>query len=872
MRVSHRMRFNFYEAFPHMHNYETKIENIAHRQSSLKISDVLVHISDAVSGCVADDYFKALVTALSQQLMMDIVFIGRVEESSSRSLQTKTLMVDGKIIDNITYKLADTPCDNVLKKIPCIHPQGIQKAFPKDMLLQEMGVEGYMGAPLFSASGKPIGILVTLSRTPIKSPETIAACFNMVAGRTAAEMERMLTEEHLRKLSQIVEQSPVSVMMTDTEGNLEYVNKHFEKTSGYTKEEVIGHNPRILKSGHTAANEYAGLWDNLRKGKNWIGEFHNSHKDGSLYWERASLGPLKNTQDEITNYVAIKEEISKEKEAEKESLLASAVFQTATEAVMVTDVNNKIMKVNKAFSKITGYSSEEAVGKSPSLLQSGHHDQHYYTAMFQELEANDTWSGEIWNRRKSGEAYPEWLAISAMRDSEGVLEGYVSLFSDITKRKQNEARIIHQANFDSLTGLANRSLFADRLSRSLELAEREHTNLALLFIGLDNFKVVNETLGHSIGDQLLQEVATRLINCLRKSDTVARLGADEFAVVISGNDSLHNVEDTVNTVLDCIAEPYCLEGHDAFVSASVGVSVYPQDGTDTENLLRKADAAMYRAKEKGRNNAQFFTLEMDVEAQERRELEKMLRRALVNEEFTLNYQPIIDMDTGTISSAEALIRWNHPVKGLISPLNFIPLAEENGLIVPIGEWVLREACTAAVSWQKYSDESPCVSVNLSSYQLQKQNIPELVEKVLAESGLAAEKLILEITESLLISDDTETLNQLQNIRDLGVKISIDDFGTGYSSLSYLKKFPISNLKIDRSFIMGLPDDHEDAALVNAIVAMSQSLGLKVIAEGVETQQQADFLKAINCQWIQGYLNSKPLPESDFIDYLQKHRG
>jgi len=854
-----------------MCNKKITVEKTANDQPSFQINDVLHHISDAVSGYISDDYFKTLVTALSRHLAMDFVFIGQLKERSVRSIQTKMFIADGKIIDNITYELIDTPCSNVIEQIPCIHPEGVQKAFPKDILLQEMSVDGYMGAPLFSASGKPIGILVTLSRTPIKSPKTIAACFNMVAGRTAAEMERMLAEEHIRKLSQIVEQSPVSVIMTDTQGDIEYVNKHFETTSGYKKEDVLGRNPRILKSGHTVDNEYKSLWGNLTKGKNWIGEFHNNHKDGSRYWERACLGSLKNTQGEITNYFAIKEEISKEKEAEKESRLASAVFETATEAVMVTGVNNKIMKVNKAFSKITGYSSEEAVGKSPSLLKSGHHDQHYYTAMFQELEANDIWSGEIWNRRKNGEAYPEWLAISAMRDSEGVLEGYVSLFSDITKRKQNEARIVHQANFDSLTGLANRSLFADRLSRSLELAEREHTNLALLFIGLDNFKAVNESLGHSIGDQLLQEVATRLTNCLRKSDTVARLGADEFAVVISGNDSLHSVEDTVNTVLNCIEEPYCLEGHDAFVSASIGVSVYPQDGTDTENLLRKADAAMYRAKLKGRNNAQFFTLEMDLEAQERRELEKMLRKALANEEFSLNYQPIIDMHTGAISSAEALIRWNHPEKGLVSPLNFIPLAEENGLIVPIGEWVLGKACTAAAAWLKTFENSPCVSVNLSSCQLKRQNIPELLEKVLAETGLPAEKLIIEITESLLVSDDAETLNQLQEIRGLGIQISIDDFGTGYSSLSYLKKFPISNLKIDRSFVMGLPDDHEDVALVKAIVAMSQSLGLKVIAEGVETQQQADFLKAINCQWIQGYLNSKPLPESDFIDYVQKHR-
>ena len=682
-------------------------------------------------------------------------------------------------------------------------------------------------------------------------------------------MERMLAEEYAHKLSQIVEQSPVSIMMTNCQGELEYVNKHFEQTSGYKKGEVLGKNPRFLKSGHTLSSEYQGLWEKLRNGQTWVGEFQNRHKNDALYWERACLGPIKNAQGEMTNFVAFKREITKEKAAEKEARLASAVFETATEAVMVTDTRHRIIKVNKAFTNITGFSEEEALGQTPAILKSGHHDKSYYIAMFQELDTKDHWSGEIWNRRKNGEAYPEWLAISAMRDDQGELEGYVSLFSDITKRKQNEARILHQANFDSLTGLANRSLFADRLSRSLELAKKSHTNMALLFVGLDNFKAVNETLGHSVGDQLLQEVARRLSANLTKSDTVARLGSDEFAVILSEKDNLRRAEDLADTLLTAISEPYSANGQEAFITASIGVSVYPQDGDNTEDLLRKADIAMYRAKENGRNVAQFFTLEMDIEAQQRRGLEQMLRRALANNEFSLNFQPIVDQH-GSVISAEALIRWPHPEKGIISPAQFIPLAEEKGLIIPIGEWVLHEALKTAASWQTLSDNPPSVSVNLSSVQLKRQNIPALIKRLLCKTGLPAEKLTLEITESLLMSDDAETLEQLERLRDMDINISIDDFGTGYSSLSYLKKFPISHLKIDRSFVQELPENDEDAALVKAIIAMSQSLNLRVIAEGVETQAQSDFLAALNCQYIQGYLNSKPLTEEAFKAYLLDH--
>ncbi len=684
--------------------------------------------------------------------------------------------------------------------------------------------------------------------------------------------DRIEAEKKLSKLSQVVEQSPVSVIITDTMGNIEYVNHKFETTTGYLSHEVIGENPRILSSGKKTKQEYEALWQTILSGDVWTGIFYNKGKKGNFFWERAQISSLKDDTGQITHFISIKENISQQRSDEKNLRLASAVFEIAAEGIMVTDTDNHIQLVNQAFSKITGYSNDEALGKSPAFLKSGRHKAEFYQEMFATLEQTNTWNGEIWNRRKNGEIYPQWLSISTMRDSEGYKEGYVSLFSDITKRKKDEEYILHQANYDPLTGLANRNLFSDRFSHALKQVERNKHQVALLFIDLDRFKNINDTLGHLLGDQLLKQASKRLQACLRKSDTVARLGGDEFSVILPDIMDVQSINSTVEKILSAIAKPFKLDGHDAFISASIGITIYPDDADSVQELIRNADSAMYKAKDKGRNGFHFFTQAINIEAQQRRVLENALHKALSNKEFYLCFQPIINLKTNTIGSTEALVRWRHPEKGIISPVDFIPLAEEISLIIPIGEWILREACREAVKWGKNTSSSPCVAVNLSSRQFQQQNIPQLVASVLAETGLAPEKLTLEITESLLVSDNDSTLEQLQEIRKMNIGLAIDDFGTGYSSLSYLKKFPITILKIDRSFIMDLPDNKEDAALVTGILSMAHSLKLKVIAEGVETQAQEDFLKSHGCQFIQGYLHSKPLPKDDFFKLLPNIDG
>jgi len=438
---------------------------------------------------------------------------------------------------------------------------------------------------------------------------------------------------------------------------------------------------------------------------------------------------------------------------------------------------------------------------------------------------------------------------------------------DITQQKDNEAIIRHQANYDFLTGLANRNLFSDRISHALDIAERTKNQLVLLYLDLDGFKHINDSQGHEFGDDLLKQVSQRIIHSVRKSDTVARLGGDEFAVLLPDNNVLQDIEDVVKKILNNLSKPYDIGNIKAYISTCIGITMYPKDGETPTTLLRKADSAMYKAKARGANNFQFFTPEMDLEAHKRMKLEHALRSALKNKELSIHYQPIVNIEKDCISHAEALLRWHNPTLGMIPPSDFIPLAEELGLIHGIGEFVLRNACQQAVVWQNTLPNAPGIAINLSCQQFNNNKIVPLIKSILDESGLTVEKLTLEITESLLMQEEYSPLAQLKQLRELGVELSIDDFGTGYSSLSYLKRFPLTALKIDRSFIIDLPDDHENNSLVKAILLMAESLNLHVIAEGVEEAAQKAFLMNANCKYIQGYLYSKPLPEKEFIEWL-----
>jgi len=682
-------------------------------------------------------------------------------------------------------------------------------------------------------------------------------------------LRRQKTENSLKKLSRAIEQSPTSVVITDAKARIEYVNPKFTEVSGYALSEVIGKNPKILSATTDTKTDYAAMWDTLNRGKDWRGEFCNQRKDGRIYWESAAISSIKDEQGDITHFLAVKEDITERKKAEDQLQLAAAVFEAASEAIMVCDANNVIELVNSAFSEITGYSVEEATGQTPSILKSGRHQAEFYRSMIEKLNKIGRWEGEIWNRRKNGEVYPQWLSIKTIRDETGKIQRFISLFSDITLRKRNEERILYQANYDALTGLPNRSLFLDRLQRAIIQAERSDTQIALLFIDLDRFKNVNDTLGHACGDLLLQEAAARLNALVRRSDTVARLGGDEFTVILSDLSDFTQIERLVEKLLKSLSAPYDLEQHVAFVSASIGITIFPNDGGNVEDLLKNADTAMYQAKENGRNLSQFFTTQMNDEANERRALETALHQALEREEFVLHYQPIVDARTSELVSCETLLRWHQPEHGNVYPDKFIPLAEDTGLILPIGAWVLEKACFEAVNWAKKIKNPPNISVNMSSRQFQRTDVVALVRDTLQKTGLDPQRLTLEITESLLIVDDKKIVQQLHDVRKLGVGLSIDDFGTGYSSLSYLRRFPITTLKIDRAFILDLTTDDEAAAVVSAILSMANSLHMKVVAEGVEELEQLNVLREGGCDYIQGYYYSPPVPIEAFRLMVQK---
>ena len=563
------------------------------------------------------------------------------------------------------------------------------------------------------------------------------------------------------------------------------------------------------------------------------------------------------------------QDISDRKVAEDKMRLATLVFENSSEAIMVVDAESQILSVNPAFTEMTGYTAQEVVGKTPKILASGKQDRKFYEEMWHLLDSNGKWQGEVWNRRKNGESYAEWLTIDTIYNEHGEVIRRVALFSDITKNKQNQEVIWRQANFDQLTGLPNRRMLHDRLNQEILKADRHQQMLAVLFLDLDRFKEVNDTYGHLMGDQLLQESAHRLQHSVRECDTVARLGGDEFVVILSGLQDKDVVQDIAQSILKKFEAPFQLDNDLTHVSVSIGITIYPEDGSVGEVLFKNADQAMYVAKSNGRNRYSYFTASMQEHAQHRMRLSNDLHLALPGQQFELYYQPIVELATGQVHKAEALLRWQHPTRGMIPPDNFIPLAEETGLIVDIGNWVFYEAARQAKRLQSQHHPGFQISINKSPVQFHNEmQGHEAWIAFLAMNGLPRQSIVVEITEGLLMHTDDSISAQLLGFRDAGVQVALDDFGTGYSSLSYLKKFDIDYLKIDRMFVRNLSRHSSDMALCEAIVMMAHKLDMKVIAEGIETEEQRELLQQIGCDFGQGYLFSPPLPAPAFEAYLR----
>ena len=676
----------------------------------------------------------------------------------------------------------------------------------------------------------------------------------------AADLARSMVEsvrENARQdrvLAAIVEQSGDAIMTLDLDGYITGWNQAAERMFGYPPHEVLGKNVAMLKV------EEEGAEDGFTRFKT---------RDGRLLFTTQSVTAVLDENGKESGEIRVIHDFTQDKLSRDQLLLWAKVYENSGEAVMITDSQNRILSANRAFSAITGYSLEEVIGKNPRLLASGRHDGAFYEQLWQDLLRDGYWRGEIWNRRKSGEVFPEWLTITLLRDEEGRVTHHIANFSDATIFKENEARIRHLAEHDHLTGLPNQVLLRDRLKQAMAHARRRGDRVALLFIDLDRFKLINDTLGHQMGDKLLQHVAERLRSSVRGDDTVSRQGGDEFVLVLQEIGEMTDVAHLAAKFLDILSDDYDIDGERLSITPSIGISVYPDDGATVEDLIKHADTAMYYAKEKGRANYQFFTQQLNVVLAERMDMEKELRNAIAEGAFQPYFQPQIRLADRRMVGAELLLRWIHPQKGFIPPDRFIPVAEESHLIEEIGLWVMEEAIKQLAAWEGQGLGELKIAVNVSPRQLDNPALAEHVRVLLERYRVAASRLTVEVTESALMRDVEKSGMHLRALKALGVRIAVDDFGTGYSSLNYLKRFPLDELKIDRSFIMDIPHDTHDVGISLAVIGLAHALNLKVVAEGTEVLEQVDFLAQAGCEYAQGFYFAKPMPARELADFLAK---
>jgi diguanylate cyclase (GGDEF)-like protein/PAS domain S-box-containing protein len=692
--------------------------------------------------------------------------------------------------------------------------------------------------------------------------------------RRLAEIKRRRGEQ---KFADLFELSPDAIVMRDEAGVMQLVNRRAEQIFGYQRDELIGEDVSTLISAGAqpilaaARQRFLGSVEDTMHIDDRALE--GLRRDGTVFPLEASLSRVRTEAGAMV--VATLRDISERRRAEERMRLQELALEAATNAILIVDSrapDYPIVHVNRAFETMTGYTAAEAIGINCRFLQGSDRDQPELERVRSAIRSGESASVLVRNYRKDGTLFWNQLQISPVRSEAGTVTHFLGIQNDVTELKTYQTELEYRANYDALTGLANKNLFSDRLDQALGFAVRSGEQVALLYLDLDRFKNVNDSLGHSSGDALLKHVAQRIHECTRETDTVARLGGDEFAVVLATVDHASSAAAIAQEILQAVERPVTILEHEVFSSASIGICIYPTDGANAETLLKNADTAMYRAKASGRNQLCFYTEDLNANALERLRLEADLRRALAMEEFELHYQPRVELATGRITSVEALIRWRRGEQGLISPARFIPLAEETGLIVPIGAWVLRTACTQMRLWRDAGYDTLRVAVNLSTRQFRQPDLLEMILTTLRETGLDARHLELEITESMAMHDPKHTQGLLEKLSGLGIALAIDDFGTGYSSLAYLKRFPIDYLKIDQSFVRGIPADKEDELIVRSIIALGQSLELVLIAEGVETEEQRAFLRAEGCEEMQGYLFSRPKPATEIDVVLAQSRA
>jgi diguanylate cyclase (GGDEF)-like protein/PAS domain S-box-containing protein len=687
--------------------------------------------------------------------------------------------------------------------------------------------------------------------------------------------DRRIAEEELResesRFHHFFSMSPMVLLITRMDdGRIVDVNTAFERVSGWSRDEVVGRTVLDIGLWPDPERRAALVERAKREGQLRNFELRLRNRDGELRDVLASLDVVRLAGEDC--FIVAAADISDRKLAETEMLKLSSALAQSADSVMITNAKGVIEYVNPAFEAMTGYGFSDVRGHKPSILKSGRQGQEFYRRLWQQVLAGDTFSEVFVNKRRDGTLFYEEQTITPIRDKEGTVTHFVATGRDISERIETEERLRRMAHHDSLTGLPNRTLFLDRLKQGMARARWHERSVAVLFMDLDNFKTINDTLGHEAGDRLLCELAERLIRRLRERDTVARFGGDEFAILLDDLAHGADVGALAQKMLEALDEPFTIEGATLHVTASIGISLFPGDGEDSSTLLKNADIAMYRAKDTARNSYQFYSAEMTARAFERLTMESSLRQALAEQQFRLHYQPQVDVRSGAIVGAEALIRWQHPELGLVAPASFVPLLEETGLIVPVGEWVLRAACEQLAIWHQRGWTDLRVSVNLSGRQFDSPDLAGFIGRLLKEMSLPPASLELEITESTFMRHGAATESLLEALEALGVRLAVDDFGTGYSSLSYLRRLSIDTLKVDRSFVLDIPADDDDVAITHAIVSLGRSLRLDLVAEGVETESQRAFLSSLGCFVMQGYLYSRPLPAKEFETFVEKGIG
>jgi two-component system CheB/CheR fusion protein len=674
--------------------------------------------------------------------------------------------------------------------------------------------------------------------------------------------EREIRESRQRLMA-IMSNSTTIITLKDLTGRYEFVNAQFEKVFGRNSNDVVGKTDAQIFSGKMSESLRARDLDVARQAIAVESEDVINLADGEHHLMSVRF-PLFDADEVVQSICTQSIDITPRKHAEEQLRLAARVFDRAGEGIVVTDTSQHILTVNDAFTKVTGYTAAEVIGKTPTILNSGRHDKEFYKKMWDTLQDQGWWQGEIWNKRKNGELYPEWLTVNTVHDNEGKVINYVGIFSDITAVKESQRRIEFLATHDELTSLPNRGLFLDRVHQIVMRARRqEETRAAVFFVDLDNFKVINDSLGHQAGDDMLKEVALRLRDCVRGADTVARFGGDEFALLLEGANAAE-AEITAGRIATALATPVSMSGQAIHISASIGISLFPEDGDDADTLLKHADGAMYKAKDVGKCTHYFFTNDLKKSADERLQLENGLRQAIERDELFLMYQPQLALSDRKLVGVEALLRWRHPDLGLIPPDKFIPLAEKTGLIDAIGEWVADAACHQAAAWLQQGYLLPRVSINVSAEQFRRGDIPKSMRNLLEKYQLSPEQLVIELTETALMVDPEQAQKILRKLKDMGLQVSIDDFGTGYSSLAHLRRFSIDELKIDRDFVNEVASCQDDRAIARTILAMAESLNLSAVAEGIETQEQCDVLDELGCHTGQGFLFAEAISAEELM--------